>query len=117
MEIIGASAFESCWSLTNINLPDKVSIIKNVAFTFCKALERIAINNPKCIIEIDEDNCLQLPPATVIYGYCNSLTQAYAQEYGNPFVSLEKIENDVDGDGMVTIFDAGIVIDAVFHRI
>lgn len=40
-QVIGDSAFESCYTLQSITLPDSVTKISNGAFAFCKGLENV----------------------------------------------------------------------------
>lgn len=43
MTNIGDNAFEYCWSLININIPNSVTNIGNEAFSWCKYLTKITI--------------------------------------------------------------------------
>ena len=53
MTSIGASAFEGCWSLTSITIPDKVTSIGERTFFGCSSLTSITI--PGSVTSIDED--------------------------------------------------------------
>lgn len=45
VKVIGNSAFEKCYSLTSINIPDSVTNIGESAFAFCSSLTNIDIPN------------------------------------------------------------------------
>ncbi len=63
---IGNSAFEGCTTLTDITLPDTLSIIKSFAFDGCTALESIVI--PDSVITIGSgalQNCTALTSVTL----------------------------------------------------
>ena len=81
---IGTWAFSSCSSLKNISIPDSVEYIATNAF-YGSGLEKIVINNPKCVIEYSAST---IPVDAVIYGYADSPAQMYAQMYGRDFVAL-----------------------------
>ena len=59
---IGSSAFNNCYSLTNINIPDSVTTIGDNAFKNCYALTNISI--PDSVTNI----------GTTAFGNCYSLT-------------------------------------------
>ena len=53
MTSIGESAFEGCWSLTSITIPDKVTSIGERTFFGCVSLTSITILGS--VTSIDED--------------------------------------------------------------
>ena len=83
---IGYKAFQSCYSLTQINIPDGVTSIGGNAFQYCYSLTQI--NIPDSVTSISANAfqyCYSLTlfniPDSVTsigsyaFGYCNSLTQ------------------------------------------
>lgn len=81
---IEARTFYNCTSLKNISIPESVEYIATDAFSG-SGLEKIVINNPKCVIEYSAST---IPVDAVIYGYADSPAQIYAQMYGRDFVAL-----------------------------
>ena len=116
VESIGDAAFIRCTSLSAVSLPEGLNRVESGAFLFCTSLEKIVFNHPECVIETSGSGSGWIPVNTVIYGYSGSTAQLYAETYGNPFVALAEVAGDVDGDGVVTIFDAGSIIDMVYGR-
>jgi len=45
IEIIGAGAFEHCYSLQYINIPGGVTSIQKWEFSYCKGLRTLVLNN------------------------------------------------------------------------
>ena len=81
---IGERAFENCSSLKSIDIPESVTLISNIAFKN-SGLEKITINNPKCVIEY---NVSTIPASAVIYGHTDSFAHTYAQMYNKQFVPI-----------------------------
>ena len=84
VETIDEYSFIGCTSLKNISIPESVEYIATDAF-YGSGLEKIVINNPKCVIEYSAST---IPVDAVIYGYADSPAQMYAQMYGRDFVAL-----------------------------
>ena len=80
--------FENCYNLKNLNIPESVNYIAIDAF-YGSGLEKIVINNPKCVIEYSAST---IPVDAIIYGHANSPAQMYAQMYGRDFVALSAAE-------------------------
>jgi hypothetical protein len=51
LKIIGAGAFEHCYSLHHINIPGGVTSIRKSAFAYCKGLTTLVLNNGLRVIE------------------------------------------------------------------
>ncbi|MBQ9429003.1 MAG: leucine-rich repeat protein, partial [Clostridia bacterium] len=82
---IGDWAFEDCSGLTSITIPSSVTSIEWGTFNYCSGLTSITILNPDCNIY---DSRYTISDTATIYGYAGSTAQAYAEEYGRPFVAL-----------------------------
>ncbi|MGN0466853.1 MAG: leucine-rich repeat protein [Lachnospiraceae bacterium] len=86
---IGESAFSGCNSLREITIPNSVTTIGEYAFSGCNSLSKITILNKNCKIngEIIDNT------STTIYGYSNSIVEAYAKKYKIPFKALDAQSN------------------------
>lgn len=102
---IQGSAFYACESMKSIEIPESVTYIGESAFVHCAKLESVKILNAECEIFSDPTT---IDSNTVIYGYPGSTAEAYAEEYGRIFVSLDNdgLLGDVGRDGSVSIDDA-----------
>ena len=122
-------AFSYANSLKEIFIPESVTYIGDGAFYNCKGLEKATIANAECVIYASSDTFLNgvkydasnaewiIYRDTVICGFRESTAQDYAEKYGYVFEELEnEVKGDIDGDGTVTIFDAGLIIDMVYGR-
>ena len=83
---IGDNAFRSCYSLTQITIPNSVTSIGDDAFSFCTSLTQITIPNSVTSIGDNAFNCCQsltqitIPNSVTSIGndaflFCTSLTQ------------------------------------------
>lgn len=106
---IGNWAFGNCIELKNITLPASVETIGQYAFYNCKNMEKIYI--PKSVEEIGVD-AFKLCNNLTIYGYEDSYAEIYALENDIPFVVIEGIPGDVNGDGN---FDESDFTDVLNH--
>lgn len=96
LKMIGSYAFRQCTSLTDVIIPKNVNGIGGEAFSLCTNLKSITILSPSCIIAdgyatISNEYSHSLVRYIyngVIYGYANTGTQKYAQQYRCKFVSL-----------------------------
>ncbi|MBQ7962115.1 MAG: leucine-rich repeat domain-containing protein [Clostridia bacterium] len=113
VETIDEYSFVGCTSLKNINIPDSVNYIANNAFA-SSGLEKIVINNPKCVIEYNADT---IPVDAVIYGHVNSPAQMYAQMYGRDFVPLSAGECEHTYSEWVIDADATCTQRGFAHRV
>lgn len=136
VKVIGENAFYNCDSITSVTMGDSVETIKQLAFAGCKslknivisetveyigasafsgtALEKIVINNPKCVIEYNADT---IPVDAVIYGHVNSPAQMYAQMYGRDFVPLSAGECEHTYSEWVIDADATCTQRGFAHRV
>ena len=90
IEIIGAGAFEHCYSLQYINIPGGVTSIQRLAFAYCRGLTTLVLNNGLRVIEYDAfTNCISLEcivvPPTVreihedVFSGCEKLSHVILQ--------------------------------------
>jgi len=83
--IIASSSFANCKSLTSMELPNGVKSIFNSAFSGCTNLKSITI--PESVTTIENaafNGCNNV----TIYGYAGSCADTYAFRYSIPFVSI-----------------------------
>ena len=127
---IGNDAFKDCSALQSIMIPENVTELGYGAFDECSNLESITILNPTChFVERELPDCDcgpvspvedTIPSTTIIYGYENSTAQAYAEENGNEFISLDKAieikKGDVNGDNEIDIKDVVFINKAVLGK-
>ena len=101
VKVIGDSAFQSCYSLASINIPNSVTTIGNSAFYECNSLTSINIPNSVTTIgnsafcECDSLTSINIPNSVTTIGdcafcECNSLTSitipcSVVTIIGNPF--------------------------------
>ena len=86
---IAAQAFEGCYSLTSVKIPDGLTNVEIFAFVDCISLTSITI--PNSVVSISAyvfEGCTNL----TIYGYHNSTAESYAKSNGIPFVALDAVE-------------------------
>ena len=103
VKVIGDSAFQSCYSLASINIPNSVTTIGNSAFYECNSLTSINIPNSVTTIgnsafcECDSLTSINIPNSVTTIGNsafceCNSLTSitipcSVVTIIGNPFAN------------------------------
>ena len=93
---IGNSAFSDCSSLTEVSIPDSVTWIGVRAFLGCSSLTEVSI--PKEVKNIYEHafgyyrdekyNEVKIPDF-IIYGYPDTVAEAYAKENGFTFIEIK----------------------------
>jgi len=89
---IGKGAFQECYALTSITLPDKLEVIVVLSFTACSALERVVFNkNLKTIGSRAFAMCpvlkeVQLASSSISFG-------------DNPFVGCDRLIELTDAAG------------------
>ena len=83
---VGAYAFQDCTALTDLYLKEEIARVGTGAFSGCSGLTYLSVDNPFCIL-----NCglSGQPGEMTVSGYAGSTAQAYAEEYGYPFSSIE----------------------------
>lgn len=85
---VGASAFEGCSMLSTVMFPKGTETIGKKCFLNCSELNSAYI--PATVTEIGYDAFKNVSSDFKIYGYKNTAAEEYAEEYGIPFVNLEK---------------------------
>jgi hypothetical protein len=84
LHTINNGAFEHCNSLTQISIPDNVSIIKSVAFAYCSKLASIELpNNLEYLGDGVFEGCSALVPSYNYHEYA-----AYLGNEDNPYMIL-----------------------------
>ena len=115
-EAIGPNAFAYNQKITNVVLPASVKSIARYGFYYCPLLESITILNPQCEIH-NLDSTISTSWArhvagmegSVIRGYANSTTEAFAVEHGYSFELIydpEAMPADLNCSGTVDTADA-----------
>ena len=81
---INSCAFEGCKSLTSVDIPYNCKSISSNAFANCTNLSKITIYSKDC--SIDET---AISIYSTIYGFSGSTAEAFANQYGYAFVSID----------------------------
>ena len=84
--VIGANAFNSCKSLTAVNIPATVTTIENSAFWGCSALTEVTI--PKNVTSIDKDAFKKCDKLKTVKGVKGSAAETFAKNAGLTFVEI-----------------------------
>ncbi|MBQ8927849.1 MAG: leucine-rich repeat protein [Oscillospiraceae bacterium] len=105
-------------AFSSVVIPESVETIGSFACANCSQLEAVTILNPDCEISgtgytfsnrYDTwDNSYTF--TGTIYGYTGSTAQAFAETYGDRFISLDALAQagtaDLNADGSVSVLDA-----------
>jgi hypothetical protein len=129
VETIGPLAYENCWKLTSVNIPDGCRRIGAGAFAHCQMLSAVRV--PPSVVEFSEEwgytawNFTQgdhtiterIPvflgsPGVTLYGVAGSAAEAYAHASNIPFRSLAEWpeEDAVDQPRLVSFGDFRVII-------
>lgn len=105
---IGTNAFVKCTNLSSVSIPSGVTHIESGAFTGCDSLTSVTI--PLSVTSIGSaafgyNAYEEQYEAFTIYGYPDSVAQAYAQENQVAFVPLSLSRGDLNGDNKITTSD------------
>ena len=120
MTSIGEEAFESCYNLTSITIPNGVTNIGNSTFADCNSLTSITI--PDSVTSVDWRafyHCKSLTsliiPSSVtsidIYAFsgCDNLTLfVYEDSYAHEYAEAEGVPYTIIGNGNISFIDKGM---------
>lgn len=84
--IVGCFAFAGCAALAEVSVPGNVASIGEAAFERCTSLISISLLNKE--VEI-YDSPLTLALSAAIYGYRDSTAKTYAEKYSRTFVQFD----------------------------
>ena len=103
---LGGYAFRGCVSLSDIIIPRNMSELSGGVFAECTGLHTVTFLNPTCRLW---DDLLENVWDVTIRGYDYSSAQAFAEDYGYPFVSLGSVElGGLCGDTLSWRYDPAI---------
>lgn len=108
--VIADKAFINCTNLTNIEIPNSVTTIGYGTFSGCKNLNNIKIPNSVTYIGSEAfKDCNNL----TIYGYAGSYVEKYANDYNIPFFYTKTLISQVGNifvEGTFDAFDDGVTL-------
>lgn len=97
--------------ITDLVIPDGVKQVSSYAFAGCEGLKSVKI--PTSVTDI---GYMAFDGVETIYGYKGTKAEKYAETNKINFIDLDSISNvkygDVDGDGVVTVKDALMTLQA-----
>ena len=89
LKTIDDYAFFDLNTLSSLSIPENVEYIGKGAFIGCDYLSRLTVLNPECEFYDDgTQNPIGFQPGSVLSGYANSTTQAYADAHDILFQSI-----------------------------
>lgn len=103
---IGNYAFNSCVSLASITVPATLTSIDDCAFYNCSSLKKIIILAN--VISFG-DNVFEECSILTIHGRAGSSVEAYATENSIPFIDLDAIPGDLNGDKAINSIDVNVM--------
>ena len=121
LETIGDYAFNGLSSMTEIKIPAQVSYIGENAFAGCSKLTSI-IAEPTTPPTVKANTLSNLYYQATLKVHSSCLAQYKAADYWKNFFKIESIEGDsgvkgdVDGNGVVNITDANILINIILGK-
>ena len=121
LETIGDYAFNGLSAMTEIKIPAQVSYIGENAFAGCSKLTSI-IAEPTTPPTVKANTLSNLYYKATLKVHNSCLAQYKAADYWKNFFKIESIEGDeglkgdVDGNGVVDITDANILINIVLGK-
>lgn len=102
-------AFSGCTSLSSVKLPATLITIGYEAFYNCPSLKSITIQNAVEEIESEAFGCYEderwgvMPvPGFTVYGFTGSKAEAYANDYGFDFISIDGTHAHLFGEWETT---------------
>ena len=107
---ISWSAFSAAKAVTDVTVPASVTTIGNSAFQYCSNLITLTIlGNDTRIDDTVFYDCKKM----TIRGYAGSFAETYAKEHKIPFEVISELQTgDVTGDGVISIEDAQLALNA-----
>ena len=88
LKTIGEGAFDHCFNLKSIKIPEKVKFLGNNTFNYCNEKIKITIRNPELVIGCD------IPGRATLVGYKNSTAEKYVEKYGKAEIGYDE-KNDI----------------------
>ena len=120
VETIGEQAFQGCTGLTSVNIGSGVTAIGAKAFNYCNALETVKCHGtvPPVMTSTDCFTNTAYNRATLLVPRNTEATYT-AADYWYKFAHIEGWgsagRGDIDGDGAVNIRDVTTLIDAILN--
>ena len=104
---IGAYAFRNCDALTRIIIPANVAKVGEGAFFGCDALMSVNFRSRSTEIYQSETT---IPAGVLLYGYCGSTAETYANKYERTYVALDLLASGSLNDGLTwRLSDTGVL--------
>lgn len=105
--IIGAEAFKNCTQLETVIVSENVTAIENSAFDNCPNLKEVYLSNS--VAEISKD-AFKSNENVKIFAPKGSYAALYALENDIPFIDVNAVFGDMDGDKNITSADSLLIL-------
>lgn len=120
---IGSFAFNNCYELTSVTLPNTIDWVCFYAFNNCPALTSITCMGMTPPVAYEEESCFDASTfeSATLYVPAEALEAYRIAEVWRKFVNIKAIGSgeitpgDVDGDGAINIGDVTVLIDMILN--